>query len=34
MIRYAQEHDGVWFARRKDLANWVNSCDRKDFVVD
>jgi peptidoglycan/xylan/chitin deacetylase (PgdA/CDA1 family) len=34
MIQYAQAHEGIWFARRKDLAAWVNSCPREDFVVD
>ncbi|WP_336964571.1 polysaccharide deacetylase family protein [Sphingobium aquiterrae] len=33
MISYAQQHEGVWFARRKDVANWVRSHDHPDFTA-
>lgn len=34
MIEYAQAHEGVWFARRRDVADWVRTCEHPDFATD
>jgi len=33
MLAYAKDHDGIWFARRKDVAEWVRGYDGPEFRV-